>query len=105
MSANAPRGEASLVIDGVERRLRLTLGALAGLEARLGAGSLLGLAERFEGGGVTSSDLLALLAAGLEGAGEPVDGEALSRAEIAGGAAAALEAAMLLLARSFGAAR
>ncbi|MEM7499092.1 MAG: GTA-gp10 family protein [Pseudomonadota bacterium] len=100
---NPARGEVALVVDGVPRRLRLTLGALAALEARLGADSLLALAERFETGAVKGDDLIALLAAGLGGAGEPVDEAALASAEIEGGAAAAIKAGMALLACSFGA--
>ncbi|MEM9780860.1 MAG: GTA-gp10 family protein [Pseudomonadota bacterium] len=102
LKANPVRGEVSLTIDGVERRLRLTLGALASLEARLDAGGLVALAERFECGGVGAADVAALLAAGLQGAGEDVDEAAVLAAEIEGGAAGALRAGLALLARSFG---
>lgn len=44
--ANPQRGEVAAVLDGEERVLCLTLGALAELEARLGAGDLAGLGER-----------------------------------------------------------
>jgi hypothetical protein len=81
--------------------MRLTLGALAALEARLGAGSLMGLAERFEDGRVATGDLVALLAAGLAGAGEDLDEEALARAEIEGGAVGAMRKGMELLSRAF----
>jgi hypothetical protein len=100
--ANPARGEAAIVIDGVERRMRLTLGALATLEARLGADGLVGLAERFEGGRVRSDELAALIAAGLSGAGEPLGEAEVLAAEIEGGAAGAMRAALALLARSFG---
>ncbi|MEO0820012.1 MAG: gene transfer agent family protein [Pseudomonadota bacterium] len=100
---NPARGEVGLVVDGVERRMRLTLGALAALEARLEAGSLMGLAERFESGAVATADLIALLAAGLDGAGEEIDETELTAATIEGGAAGALRAGMALLAGSFGA--
>lgn len=103
--ANPQRGEVSLVIDGTPRRLRLTLGALAALEARLEAGSLMGLAERFESGRVGTGELIALLAAGLSGAGEDqdaaLDEAALAKAEIDGGAVAAMRAGMDLLALAF----
>lgn len=98
---NPHRGEVALVIDGRARTMRLTLGALAALEARLAAGSLMGLAERFEDGKVATADLIALLAAGLGGAGEPVDEAALAEAEIEGGAVGAMRAGMALLARAF----
>lgn len=99
--ANPQRGEVAITVDGVARRMRLTLGALAELEARLETGSLMALAEKFEGGQVSTRELLALLAAGLEGAGEPVTEEALAKAEIEGGAVGAMRAGVELLARSF----
>ena len=98
---NPYRGEVGIVIDGRSRTMRLTLGALAALEARLEAGSLIGLAERFEDGKVTTADLIALLAAGLSGGGEPVDEAELARAEIEGGAVGAMRAGMALLAGAF----
>ena len=99
--ANPHRGEVVLVIDGRVRRMRLTLGALAGLEARLGAGGLVALAERFESGAVGADDLIALLAAGLAGAGETAAEAEIAAAEIEGGAVAALEAGLALLAHAF----
>ena len=98
---NPQRGEVSITIDGRARTMRLTLSALAALEARLGAGSLMGLAERFEDGRVPTGDLLALLAAGLAGAGEELDEAALAQAEIAGGAVGAMRKGMELLSRAF----
>ncbi|MDT8344329.1 MAG: gene transfer agent family protein [Thermohalobaculum sp.] len=99
---NPARGEVGLVIDGVERPMRLTLGALAELEERLQAGSLVALAERFESGQVATADLMALLAAGLRGAGGEIGEAELARAEIGGGALGALRAGIALMARSFG---
>lgn len=99
---NPARGEVGLVVDGVERPMRLTLGGLAELEERLKAGSLVALAERFESGQVATGDLIALLGAGLRGAGAGLDDEALARAEIGGGALGALRAGIALMARSFG---
>jgi hypothetical protein len=101
VAVNPYRGEVAIVIDGRSRTMRLTLGALASLEARLQAGSLVGLAERFEDGKVSAADLIALLAAGLSGAGEPVDEVELAGAEIEGGAVGAMRAGMALLARAF----
>lgn len=99
--ANPWRGEVALTIDGVPRRLRLTLGALAELEAALGTGSLIDLAERFETGKVTAADLLALLSAGLAGAGEEISRADLARAEIEGGAVGAMKAGLALLSAAF----
>ena len=101
MHSNPARGEVCLKINGEERALRLTLGALAGLEQRLETQSLMGLAERFESGRVASADLIALIAAGLGGAGHPVEEEDLAKADIAGGPVAAMHAGMELLSRTF----
>lgn len=81
--------------------MRLTLGALAELEARLGATSLLGLAEKFENGSVSATELIALLAAGIRGAGAKVTEEELASADIEGGAVGAMRAGLTLLARTF----
>lgn len=101
MGPNPQRGEVALVVDGVPRRMRLTLGALAALETRLEAGSLMGLAERFENGRVGTGELIALLAAGLAGAGEEIGEADLAAAEIDGGAVGAMRAGMELLSRAF----
>lgn len=99
--ANPWRGEVALVIDGQTRVMKLTLGALAELEETLGASSLVALVERFETGGFSSRDVLALIAAGLRGGGHDLDRAALMQAEIAGGPVAAARAAAELLARAF----
>ncbi|WP_316014559.1 gene transfer agent family protein [Roseobacter sp. HKCCA0434] len=98
-TANPHRGEVALVIDGRARRLRLSLGALAGLEARMGAENLAALVARFEGGTFRAGDLIALIEAGLEGAGEKCPD--LASAEIEGGPVAAAQAAGRLLALTF----
>ncbi len=95
--ANPYRGEVTLTINGQERRLRLSLGALAELEAGLGASSLTGLVERFETGDFTTTDIIALLAAGLTDLGE----DDLRVAEIDGGPVAAARAAAQLLKLTF----
>ncbi|MEO1549375.1 MAG: gene transfer agent family protein [Pseudomonadota bacterium] len=101
MSVNPYRGEVALVVDGVSYRLRLTLGALAGLEARLEAGGLMDLVERFETGRFSAGDLLDLLSAGLEGGGAALSREALAAAEIEGGPLGAAKVAARLLYVSF----
>ena len=70
--ANRHRGETEAVIGGAPRRLCLTLGALAELEHKLGAGDLVGLAARFEAGRLGARDVLAVIACGLRGGGEAV---------------------------------
>ena len=99
--ANPWAGEVALVIDGERRVLRLTLGALAELEAGLQAGSLLELVQRFERGGYSTSDVLALIVAGLRGNGWSGLAADLLQAEIEGGPLAAARVAAQLLARAF----
>ncbi len=99
--ANPWAGEVSIVIDGEPKVLKLTLGALAKLEAELRTGSLVELVERFESGAFRASDVLALLAAGLSGGGHAIDADALGRAEIEGGPVRAAQAGAELLARAF----
>ncbi len=98
---NPFHGEVLLIVDGRTHVLRLTLGALVELEDSLQSDSLLALVERFESGGFSARDIVALLAAGLKGGGwqgEPVD---LLNSEIAGGPVGAAKVAAQLLARSF----
>ena len=99
---NIQRGEIAAVIGGEERVLCLTLGALAELEARLGAGDLIGLGERFAGGRVSARDLIAILGAGLRGGGNAVTDDDLARMAIEGGLAGAAEIAAKLLRATFG---
>ncbi|MBZ8118515.1 gene transfer agent family protein [Roseovarius sp. LXJ103] len=94
-------GEVALRIDGERHVLKLTLGALAELEAGLKAGSLVDLVERFEGGAFSSRDVLALIVAGLRGGGWSGTAEDLISAEIEGGPLGAARAAAELLARAF----
>ena len=102
--ANPQRGEISAVLDGEERTLCLTLGALAELEARLQAGDLVGLSERFAGGRISARDLTAILGAGLRGGGNAISDDDLARMAIEGGLQGAAEIAARLLRATFGAA-
>ncbi len=68
MTANGARGEVSARLAGAERRLCLTLGALAEIETGLGVEGLDGLAERMRR--LSARDLTAVLAALLRGGGE-----------------------------------
>lgn len=94
-------GEVQLVVDGQPRNLKLTLGALAELEASLGEETLVSMVERFEGGAFSARDMLALLAAGLRGGGHDLGPGELARAEIGGGPLKAAAVAAELLARAF----
>jgi Phage tail tube protein, GTA-gp10 len=99
--ANPWRGEVELVVDGEPRTLRLTLAALAELEARLESESLIDLIERFETGGFRVRDLIALIVAGLNGGGWKVSEAEFVRRSIDGGPLAAAEAAARLLKLTF----
>ncbi len=94
-------GEVALSVDGQARRMKLTLGALAELEASLGADGLIPLVERFEAGRIRARDVAALVAAGLRGGGHEITAEEVLSAEIEGGPLAAARAAAELLARAF----
>ncbi|RMD92835.1 MAG: gene transfer agent family protein [Alphaproteobacteria bacterium] len=98
--ANPWRGEVEITLDGERRVMRLTLGALAELEERLG-GDVVALVERFEQGRVSARDVAALILAGLRGGGWAGDAAALARADIAGGFPAAARAAARLLVLAF----
>jgi hypothetical protein len=100
--ANAQRGEIAAVFEGEEKVLCLTLGALAELEARLGAGDLVGLSERFSSGRVTARDLTAIIGAGLRGGGNAITDDDLARMSIEGGLKGAAEIAARLLRATFG---
>ena len=99
--ANPMRGEADIRVDGRVATLRLTLGALAELEAALGAGSLLDLVERVEQGRLSARDVAAVLAAGFRGAGRAEDAERVGEMSFEGGAAGAAEGAVRLLRAAF----
>ncbi|MBY6120124.1 gene transfer agent family protein [Mameliella alba] len=98
---NPWRGDVVLVIEGQSHVMRLTLGALAELEAGLASGSLVDLVQRFETGGFSTRDVLALIVAGLRGGGWTGQASDLLSAEIEGGPMVAARAAAELLARAF----
>jgi hypothetical protein len=99
--ANPHAGEVGLTVDGEKLSLKLTLGALAELEAELEAGTLVELVERFEAGRFSTRDVLALIVAGLRGGGWRGTARDLLSAEIEGGPVEAARAAGMLLARAF----
>lgn len=99
--ANPWAGEVALVIDGQRHVLKLTLGALAELEAGLETGTLVDLVERFESGRFASRDVLRLIVAGLRGGGWRGQASDLITAQIEGGPMGAARAAAELLARAF----
>lgn len=94
-------GEVALVLDGNRHVLKLTLGALAELEAALDTGSLVELVARFETGAFSTRDVLALIVAGLRGGGWRGTAKDLVSAEIEGGLTEAARVSAELLARAF----
>ena len=81
MAANGARGEVIAVLAGAERRLCLTLGALAEIETGLGLDGLSGLPERMRA--LSARDLTVVLAALLRGGGERALADELDRAGVA----------------------
>lgn len=94
-------GEVTVTLNGTPHSAKLTLGALAELEATLASGSLVDLVQRFESGAFSSRDVLALLLAGLRGGGWQGRAEDLLCVEITGGPLEAARTAAKLLARAF----
>lgn len=101
--ANPWAGEVALIVDGQAYACKLTLGALAELEASLGADTLVELVKRFETGAFSTRDVLALIVAGLRGGGWVGTARDLVSADIEGGVVRAAEVAAELLGRAFAA--
>ncbi|WP_454714501.1 GTA-gp10 family protein [Caulobacter segnis] len=89
LSPNPARGEVVVTIAGAPRRLCLTLGALARIEAALGLSDWSQLPDRIAT--LSAGDLASVLAALLDGGGEPP--EIAARATVPE-AASALAAAL-----------
>ncbi|WP_029907647.1 GTA-gp10 family protein [Caulobacter sp. UNC358MFTsu5.1] len=88
---NPARGEVVVPLAGTPRRLCLILGALARIEAALGLQDWSALPERFAR--LSAGELLAVLAALLEGGGEdPAVPDGVSIPEAVAAVAAALAA-------------
>jgi hypothetical protein len=102
MAANLRRGEIAAVLDGRERRLCLTLGALAELEAAFASDDLNALVERFSAGRFSASDIVRIVGAGLRGAGDDVSDDDVGRMHCYGGAAGFARIVAELLTQTFG---
>ena len=98
---NPYAGEVALTLDGQRHIAKLTLGALAELEAALATETLVELVERFEGQRFSTRDVLALIVAGLRGGGWRGTAADLMQVEIGGGPMEAARVAATLLARAF----
>ena len=99
--ANPWAGEVELKLDGEPRTLKLTLGALAELEAAMEADSLVELVRRFEEKRFSTRDVVALVVAGLRGGGWRGTAKDLVSVEIEGGPVEAARAAGQLLVHAF----
>ena len=99
--SNPWTGEVALTLDGDARVCKLTLGALAELEASLETGTLIELVERFETGQFSTRDVLALIVAGLRGGGWQGRAADLLSVEVGGGPVEAARVAAEMLARAF----
>lgn len=98
---NNIRGETSAKFDGVSRPLCLTLGALASLEAKFQSDDLIALIERLQSGRIKSSDLIAILHAGLNGAGGTFREDEVAAMQINGGVEGAVAVVANLLKATF----
>jgi hypothetical protein len=98
---NRHRGEIEAEIGGARRRLVLTLGALAELEAAFGADDLVALAERFGSGRLKARDLARIIGGGLRGAGEAVTDQDVLAMAVEGGAAGYVRIAADLIEATF----
>lgn len=85
--ANKHRGEVSAVLDGKPHTLVLTLGSLANLEDAFGGTDILSIAQKLQGGRLCANDCIRIITAGLRGAGENIDEEAVASMRTEGGAA------------------
>jgi hypothetical protein len=99
---NPRRGEISAEFEGRPHTLCLTLGALAELESKFGAGGLVDLASRFESGKLSARDLTAIIACGLRGGGAAYSDEEVAAFKVIGGLHTYVRIAANLLAATFG---
>lgn len=99
---NSYRGEVALMVAGQALPMRLTLGALAELEAAFAVDSLPALGERFAGGRLSARDVTRILTAGLRGAGGRCGDAEVAGFAFDGGLNGAIAAAIRLLDATFG---
>jgi len=102
MSANRRRGEIAAELDGRVRKLCLTLGALAELEAAYATDDLGALVARFSKGSLSALDLVRIIAAGLRGAGEDATEDDVRSMRAEGGATGFARIVAELLSVTFG---
>jgi hypothetical protein len=101
-TVNVHRGEVLATLDGVQRKLRLTLNVLAELEEAFGVDSLFELIQKLTTTKLTARHLALIVAAGLRGAGEKADAETVGSMHCERGPAGFADLARDLLEASFG---
>lgn len=101
--ANRYRGEVSATLDGRKWTLCLTLGALAELEETFKVSDLAALVERFAAGTLSARDAIAIIGAGLRGAGHDVSDREVAAMTAEGGASGFAALVTELLTVTFGA--
>ncbi|MEM5468559.1 gene transfer agent family protein [Celeribacter marinus] len=99
--ANPFQGEVALTLNDERRVLKLTLGALAELEAGLQTDTLVAFVERYEAGKFSSADVVRVVVAGLRGGGWQGGYDDILTADITGGPLEAARVGAALLARAF----
>ena len=98
---NPCAGEVEIRLNGQAHVAKLTLGSLAELESAMPDGSFVDLVERFEGGSFSPRDVLAIILAGLRGAGWTGSEAELVKTQIGDGPMEAARLAGQLLVRAF----
>ncbi|MEM9226080.1 MAG: GTA-gp10 family protein [Pseudomonadota bacterium] len=86
IGVNGPRGETAIELNGVARRLCLTLGALAEIETALGCTNMAELQVRMAA--LSAGELMIVLAALLRGGGEGEAASTIGTADVSPGRAA-----------------
>lgn len=99
--ANPLRGEISAELGGRPHTLCLTLGALAELEGALECDDLGALAARFREARFSAGDLIAIVGAGLRGAGHDISNTEVGALASSGGIAGYVDIVARLLAATF----
>ncbi len=100
--ANRHRGEIEAELGSKRRKLCLTLGALAELEAAFGVEDLTALAERFGCGRISARDAIRIIGAGLRGAGEKIGDDEVAALASPEAAAGYVQIVIDLLSATFG---
>ena len=99
---NVHRGEVLATLDGVQRKMRLTLNVLAELEEAFGVDSLFELIQKLTSQKLTARHLALIVAAGLRGAGEDMDADRVGAMHCEKCATGFADIARALLEASFG---